>query len=413
LWFFGPQKGVGMSADLDRAFGQDLEDIADIGMMDSLLSVVCSVTGMGFSAVARVTDTRWLALAVHDEISFGLVPGQELDVDTTLCKEVRAAGAPIVIEDVGSDARYAEHPTPRIYQLKSYISVPIVLSNGDYFGNLCAIDARPAKISEPHIVLLFRLLSQLITAQLESVRRRRQAEQDVGAERENSRLREQFIAVMGHDLRNPLMSIVAGTELLKRFAGDEMKVRATAHRVERSAQRMKSLIDDVQDLSRGRMGGGIALDLQVDHAIGSALEQVVTELRDANPGRTIDAAIHVKRPMRCDRTRMQQLLSNLLANALVHGAAGAPISVVAVDHGAELLVQVKNDGTPIAPEFITSVFGAFTRGETRGATRGLGLGLFICEQVCKAHGGTLRVSSTAEAGTVFTAVLPLDPAASP
>nr|WP_186329703.1 GAF domain-containing sensor histidine kinase [Variovorax boronicumulans] len=396
-----------MTPALDAALEKDLEDIASLEMVGSLLSVVCHVTGMGFSAVARVTDDKWLALAVRDEIAFGLLPGQELDVHSTLCKEVRAAGSPVVIDDASRDLAYAGHHTPRIYNIKSYISVPIVLSNGEYFGNLCAIDPRPAKVSQPQVVQLFHLLSQLIASQLENIRRRQTAELAFDAEQANSKMREQFIAVMGHDLRNPLMSITAGAALLKRVAGDEVRVVATADRIEKSARRMKLLIDDVQDLSRGRLGAGLGLQLEWVDDIGELLEPVIEELRDANTAGLIQAAMDVTHPVRLDRARVQQLLSNLIANALVHGEQGAPVLVLVSERDASLLIQVRNQGNPISPELLASVFGAFTQGERRQSKHGLGLGLFICEQVAKAHGGSVTVTSSAEQGTVFTAKLPL------
>lgn len=395
-----------MKSALDAALEKDLQDIGSLEMVGSLLSVVCHATGMGFSAVARVTDERWVALAVRDEIAFGLLPGQELDVHTTLCKEVRAAGTPVVIDDASCDALYADHHTPRLYNIKSYISVPIVLSSGDYFGNLCAIDPRPAKVSQPQVVQLFHLLSQLIASQLDNIRRRQSAEHAFGAEQANSKLREQFIAVMGHDLRNPLMSITVGAGMLKRVAGDEARVRVTAERIEKSARRMKLLIDDVQDLSRGRLGTGLGLQLEWVDDMGELLEPVVEELRDADTG-PIHATIDVTQPVRLDRARVQQLLSNLIANALVHGAQGAPVLVSVTERDASLLIQVRNEGNPIAQELLASVFGAFTQGEKRQSKHGLGLGLFICEQVAKAHGGAVAVASSAEDGTVFTATLPL------
>jgi PAS domain S-box-containing protein len=132
----------------------------------SILEVVCRTTGMGFAAVARVTQERWIAYAVRDEINFGLEPGGELQVETTICDEVRAHEAMVIIDHVAEDKAYCNHPTPALYGFQSYISVPIFDRSGRFFGTLCAIDPRPAKINRPEVVQMFRLFADLITHQM-------------------------------------------------------------------------------------------------------------------------------------------------------------------------------------------------------------------------------------------------------
>jgi GAF domain-containing protein len=104
---------------------------------------------MGFAAVARVTEDRWIACAVRDEIEFGLKPGGELKVETTICNEIRASGDRVVIDHVSQDEAFCRHPTPAMYGFQSYISVPIRRRNGAFFGTLCAIDPRPARLNTP------------------------------------------------------------------------------------------------------------------------------------------------------------------------------------------------------------------------------------------------------------------------
>ena len=130
-------------------------DVARIQRIDAvprILDIVCRTTGMGFAAVARVTDARWIACAVRDAIEFGLTPGGELEVSTTLCHEIRQHGEPVVIDHVKDDAVYCGHPTPAKYGFQSYISVPIRLSDGSLFGTLCAIDPKPHRVNTPETV---------------------------------------------------------------------------------------------------------------------------------------------------------------------------------------------------------------------------------------------------------------------
>src|SRR5688500_1767964 len=104
------------------AIARDVAAVARLTAVPSILQVICQSTGMGFAAVARVTEGSWTACAVRDEIDFGLMPGAQLDVATTLCREVRSNRSPIVIEHASKDELYASHHTPRIYGLESYNS---------------------------------------------------------------------------------------------------------------------------------------------------------------------------------------------------------------------------------------------------------------------------------------------------
>ena len=110
---------------VEHPLADDLTAIARIDAVPTILDVVCRTTGMGFAAVARVTEDRWIACAVRDEIAFGLQPGGELEVETTICDEIRDSGQPVVIDHVAEDAAFCGHPTPTMYGFQSYISMPI------------------------------------------------------------------------------------------------------------------------------------------------------------------------------------------------------------------------------------------------------------------------------------------------
>ena len=127
-------------------FYNDLKEIERNTLVPTLLQTVTLATGMGFAAVARVTASRWVTCQTVDKISFGLAPGDELDVESTLCHEVRLSNTEIVIDDVANDPVYCTHHTPATYGIQSYISVPIYKKDGTFFGTLCAIDPEPRKI---------------------------------------------------------------------------------------------------------------------------------------------------------------------------------------------------------------------------------------------------------------------------
>jgi GAF domain-containing protein len=121
------------------------ESVADCDnpAIHAILEEVCGLTGMGFAAVARVTEDRWIACQLLDEIEFGLNPGDELEVKKTICDDIRKCGQAIIIDEVGADPQWNRHPVPILYGFQSYVSIPIILDDGSFYGTLCAIDPKP------------------------------------------------------------------------------------------------------------------------------------------------------------------------------------------------------------------------------------------------------------------------------
>jgi signal transduction histidine kinase len=392
--------------DTPSEIARDVLAVSRLEAIPTLLAVLCETTGMRFAAVARVTETTWTACAVKDDIDFGLKPGGQLDLESTLCIESKRAQAPIAIDHASLDPRYCNHHTPRTYQIESYVSVPIILGTGRYFGNLCAIDPSPARVSDPKVLSMFTRFAALIAIQLEHEIQREGEQNALRDERATSELREQFIAILGHDLRNPLQAIVVTSELMARKTTDPAMVGMAA-RIKANSKRMSLLIDDVLDFARGRLGGGIGICLDDVHDIDIGLLAVVKELQDGQPNRQIIAEINVTRTVRCDLVRIQQVASNLIGNALTHGALESPVRVSIIADESELILEVWNEGEPIPPENISKVFEPFWRHSTSGSRQGLGLGLHICSQIVRGHRGKLSVTSTREEGTRFTARLPL------
>ena len=373
----------------------------------TLLEVLCETTGMRFAAVARVTEKTWTACVVKDGIDFGLVPGGQLDLETTLCIESKRSMQPIVIDHASTDPRYCNHHTPKHYKIESYVSVPIILANGRYFGNLCAIDPAPAKVSDPKILGMFTRFAALIALQLEDEISRQEDQSALRDAHADSELREQFIAILGHDLRNPLQAVYsAGVLLEKRIVDPALKDVASRIRV--NVKRMSSLINDVLDFAGSRLGDGLGVRIEEVEDIDSGLQAVVREFQDGQPDRRILANISVTRKVRCDLGRVQQVASNLIGNALKHGAPHSEVKVYARAEERDWVLNVWNSGEPIPPADLDKICEPFWRQSTTGNREGLGLGLYICSQIVRAHGGTLSVVSTRESGTSFTARLPLD-----
>jgi phosphoserine phosphatase RsbU/P len=231
-----------------------------------------------------------------------------------------------------------------------------------------------------------------------------EAQASLLSERETAALRDQFIAVLGHDLRNPLASIDAGTRLLLKTRLDD-KAKALVGMMQNSVGRMSNLISNVLDFARGKLGGGFVIERTTAQPLQPVLKVVADELASSNPNRAIELNFAFADPIDCDCERIGQMFSNLLANALTHGASDKPIRVEAMTDQETFRLSVSNSGPPISPAIMNDLFLPFRRGE--GNKQGLGLGLFIAAEIARAHGGALSVVSS-EHETRFTFQMPLN-----
>ena len=224
------------------------------------------------------------------------------------------------------------------------------------------------------------------------------AEQELVTQRENVTLREQLIAVLGHDLRNPLSAITMAGELMASSSGHEKTVLLAT--LKRSTSRMKEIVNNIMDFARTRLGEGIIL-IRQDVLLEPVLEEVIAEMNIIYPKREIITSFEIKEPVNCDSHRIAQLLSNLVGNALTHGDANAPVYIYATNHNGNLKLSVCNSGKPIPQDLQEYLFAPFTRKDIRPSQHGLGLGLYICSEIARAHSATLSFTSSAQE-TCFT-----------
>ena len=182
--------------------------------------------------------------------------------------------------------------------------------------------------------------------------------------------------------------------------------KSLVYMVQGSVGRMAGLISDVMDFARSRLGGGLNIDRRDEAPVEEALAQVADELRVSMPHRVIETEFALALPVNCDSGRIAQLASNLLSNALVHGAPDQPVRMTGTTSGIWFEVAVSNAGEPIPPSIRDSIFRPFARGAHRPNQEGLGLGLYIVQQIAEAHGGKMSVTSS-PAETPFTFRMPL------
>ena len=231
---------------------------------------------------------------------------------------------------------------------------------------------------------------------------------------EVARSRDTFLAILGHDLRNPL-SAIANSGLYLRMPGvlPRGEPLEAARRITSAAARMESMIDDLLEYTRTRLGRAIQLTREatsMERICGLALD----EIRAAHPERTFKLQVSGELKGQFDTERLQQLLSNLLGNAVQHGARDQPITLSAHGEADRITVRVKNHGRPIPKDQLQVIFNPLVQlptNETDGTPTSLGLGLYIAREIVAMHGGTMVAESSAEDGTVFSARLPRTPAA--
>ena len=386
-------------------FSSDLEAIGSIDAVPVILSMVKHITGMRFAAVARVTESKWIACAVDDSIDFGLLPGGELVLESTICHEIRQHHQPVIFGHASQHPLFSTHHTPKTYSLESYISIPIIKADGEFFGTLCAIDSVPANLDDPAIEKTLTLFAQLIAMSLDTQGHLHATKTALADANEMGRLREQFIAVLGHDLRTPLSAIRMSADLLDSKVEDK-RSRTLLSAIRTSSVRMGVLIENILDFARGRLGSGIPVQRKLVDDLQQTLRQTLEEIQVAYPQAKFIDSLEVPAGVYCDPLRISQLLSNLLGNAVTHGSIAEPIVLKAFAEGDEIVISLTNQGTPIPPALMPLLFEPFSRSEAGQRHEGLGLGLYIAGQIANAHNGTLSVTSDRETGTCFVARFP-------
>ena len=218
------------------------------------------------------------------------------------------------------------------------------------------------------------------------------------SERERERHRDLFLGTVGHDLRNPLQTIFTATQVLAASQALGASERRIVSTIERTAERMRRLIDQLLTFTQGTAGG-----VPVQRQVVDLGELVRTAVREH--AASDDIAIDSERtaPISVDPERVTQLVDNLVTNAIRYGSGRVTIRLARAADRATIAVH--NGGAPIPPAKLDTLFDPYRRATS--SQGGVGLGLYIVDQIARAHGGSVQVSSTAEAGTTFTVQLPV------
>jgi signal transduction histidine kinase len=224
--------------------------------------------------------------------------------------------------------------------------------------------------------------------------------------------RDMFLAVLGHDLRSPLTVIKLSNATLGKVDLSEAARQKAVGRIKRASFEMGGLITDLLEYTRSRLGAGIPVE-RAPCDIGPICEEAIEAIRTAHPEQIFHIQLGGDLSVRADASRLQQVLSNLLNNAVQHGDGRAGVSLLADGQPDAVVLKVCNAGAPIAEDALRTIFEPLVQAPSPGveasderSKTSLGLGLFIVREIVLGHDGTIEVTSNAEAGTVFTIRLP-------
>lgn len=419
-------------------FQEDIDDIQQIPIVANLLDVICQTTGMGFAAVARVTEDRWITCTVRDDIGFGLKSGDELEIKTTICNEIRQNEMAVTIDNVDLDPQFYDHHTPKQYGFQSYISVPIMRKDGTFFGTLCAIDPEPNVVSSPVVTGMFSLFADLISFHLDVLINLRKTEIQLFEEKAfNEKLEKQvqertkelyqknkelesFAYISSHDLQEPLRKIQTISSIIADQEGETLSEKGKDYfkRMQDAAQRMQTLINDLLAYSRTNVAKGKLEETDLNELLQEVLIDLYDDIESTGAIINVEVMCHTN----VIPFQFRQLLYNLIGNSLkftVKGrrpeitifsriTKGIDLKNEALKNEAEFChISVTDNGIGFEPEFSYRIFEVFQRLHERAEYRGTGIGLAIVKKIVENHHGIITASAQINQGAQFDIYIPI------
>ena len=434
---------------LEKNFQQDITNIQNITIIPTLLSVICQTTGMGFAAIARVTEDRWITCSVQDNVAFGLKPGDELDIRTTICHEIQRDRKAVIIDNVSEDDEFRDHHTPKMYGLQSYISVPIMLQDGSFFGTLCAIDTKPNSLKEFKIREMFNLFANLISFHISTIEEATESktilleknnliaktevekqkaekqklevekkliEKNISLERMNSEL-EAFNYISSHDLQEPLRKIQLFTDTIEREEADNLseKGKAAFSKIKNSAFRMQNLINDLLIYSKTKFDER-KFELK---DLNTIAKDVIEDLTDEYENKEVVFDIRELGKLSVIEFQFRQLLYNLINNSLKFASPDRNliITVAAEITNGELeklapltkyyKLTISDNGIGFDQSYNKKIFGLFQALHTK-PLKSTGIGLTIVKRIVENHDGFIKAEGVLNEGAKFEIFIPID-----
>jgi signal transduction histidine kinase len=391
-------RALSSSLDLDEAFEAFIRELRGFVPFDRMAIVLEEAGTAQVLAVA----------GVGAEVVFSR--GSRQPVGQTLLDEILRTGQTVYREDM-TDARYSEEREFGELGLHSRIAAPL-LHGPRAFGMISLVRREPSGFNTQELELV-GLLGRLVASAVQNIRAYEAERNTVEELRRLSALRADFVSLVSHELRAPMASVVGSAQTLRqrwRELNPDQRESFLAL-ISSETERLAALVADVLDTSRIDAGTFTYRFADVD--LGALVRDSVAGLSLTQEEVSVVADVHGELPsVRGDRDRLQQVLTNLLDNAVKFSPAGEEVRVSAFQQDSRVRIEVSDRGPGVPPDQQRVIFEKFGRGTIAGApgTPGTGLGLYIARSIVEAHGGVLEVSSGPDAGATFTLSLPVDSA---
>ncbi|RZJ50198.1 MAG: GAF domain-containing protein [Flavobacterium sp.] len=420
-------------------------------MIPKLLSVICQTTGMGFAAVARVTEERWITCASEDHLEFGLKAGDELQIKTTICNDIRKNVQPVIIDNVSEDPDFFDHHTPRMYKLQSYISMPIIRQDGTFFGTLCAIDPKPNSLKTFKVREMFTLFADLISFHIEAIEQgvenknilkeksnlliktegqkkeaerqksdaeKKLIEKNISLEKMNSEL-EAFNYISSHDLQEPLRKIQTFTGIIEKEEIENLseKGKHAFAKIRVSAMRMQNLISDLLTYSKTKFDDRKFELKDLNVIANDVIEDLAEEVKNKN----IHFQIENLGFLNVIEFQFRQLLYNLLSNSVKFSdpdkeptitiiskvIKGSDETDIKLDQNIFYYnLTVSDNGIGFDPIYSDRIFGLFQALHTK-PVKSTGIGLTIVKRIVENHKGFIKAKGILNEGAAFNIFIPV------
>ncbi|OLB24980.1 MAG: hypothetical protein AUH17_02805 [Actinobacteria bacterium 13_2_20CM_68_14] len=391
-------RALNSSLDLDEAFEAFIRELRGFVPFDRMAIVLEEAGTAQVLAVA----------GVGAEVVFSR--GSRQPVGQTLLDEILRSGQTVYREDM-THARYSEEREFGELGLRSRIAAPL-LHGPRAFGMISLVRREPSGFNTQEVELV-GLLGRLVASAVQNIRAYEAERNTVEELRRLSALRADFVSLVSHELRAPMASVVGSAQTLRqrwRELNPDQRESFLAL-IGSETERLAALVADVLDTSRIDAGTFTYRFADVD--LGALVRDSVAGLSLTQEEVSVVADVHGELPsVRGDRDRLQQVLTNLLDNAVKFSPAGEEVRVSAFQQDSRVRIEVSDRGPGVPPDQQRVIFEKFGRGNTAGSpgTPGTGLGLYIARSIVEAHGGVLEVSSGPNAGATFTLSLPVDSA---
>lgn len=418
----------------------DIQHIQQINIIPTVLESLSTTLGLGWTAVSRVTDNQWIACSVKDELGFGLGPGDQIPFEDTFCKSVRNSGNLVVMDDAPNDETYCEHPIPKKFGFRAYLSFPITLPDGTFFGTLCGLDPESKKMNTPSVRKMFKLYSDLIgyhvyhqrelAAQLnsgevtvpEELPQHLAAQMNFISSLEKNvvetvqdlvaqnilieRMRDdlqRYTSISSHQLQEPLRKIQVISSLILDREADTLdpKSRKYFKRITKSATRMRDLIDALISYTQTAFQHGHFKSSSLEELLLKASGSLTHEIESTNATIELNGEVNLN----VNEAQFQMLLEQVIGNSIkfAHPDRDPKIIIegrqISHDFSSESVqalnrgycqVSITDNGQGFEPKSADEMFGLFRTIPGPGSKHGSGAGLAIAKKIVENHQGFIQ-----------------------